>query len=227
MGRSIRQTRPQFVLILADESGSMTGGSAEAATEGIREMLYECRNQGPPGIERSYYRVALIRFGSEAVLDPVCSGKPVRHIDPEEVVFRADMGLTNIGAALEMAYDLVKAWVKEIKRHPEREVFPLPRVLLFSDGGENMGDPVKIACRIRELNVDGDPVVIAAAGISVSEESEQLLRNIASPGCYLVSVAESPTSLSAHLVSMIPEFPSGGEGRRTSGRSRTATAAAA
>ena len=66
MERSIRQTRPQLVCIVADNSGSMWGEKAQAATEGLQEMLFRCRNLGPPGADKSYFRVVLIRFSDSA-----------------------------------------------------------------------------------------------------------------------------------------------------------------
>ena len=41
--RQARQSRPQLVVVLADNSGSMAGDKAQAATQGIREMLMECQ----------------------------------------------------------------------------------------------------------------------------------------------------------------------------------------
>ena len=185
MERSIRQTRPQLVCILADNSGSMWGEKAQAATEGLQEMLFRCRNLGPPGADKSYFHIVLIRFSDSAEVDAVCNGKPVRHIDPERVVIKGDGGLTSIGAGLKLAYDVVKPFVDGILNHEERAAFPLPRVLVFSDGAENMGNPLPAAKKIKSLEVDGDHVIIAAAGVSVGRLSEMLLQQIASPGCYL------------------------------------------
>ena len=49
MQRKARQTRPQVVCVLADNSGSMSGPKARAATDGIREMLLRCQTTGPRG----------------------------------------------------------------------------------------------------------------------------------------------------------------------------------
>jgi len=57
MARQTRQSRPQLVCILADNSGSMAQEKARAATEGIREMIMECQSRGPGGPERSYFKL--------------------------------------------------------------------------------------------------------------------------------------------------------------------------
>src|SRR5208283_4940130 len=75
-----------------------------------------------------------------------------------------------------------------LQQHPERGEHPLPLVLLFSDGEHNVGSgPQAVAAEIKSLNLDGEPVVIAVAGVSVGSEhpDEKTLRAIASPECYV------------------------------------------
>ena len=189
MERKAKQTRPQLVCVLADNSGSMSGPKAQAATNGIREMLLRCQTSGPRGPERSYFRLVLIRFGSAAELDPRCNLTPVRQIDADSIEIRGDGGETNITAALALAYEGLERYMREVVQpHPERGQHPLPLVLLFSDGYNTAGDPKPFARRIKELNIDGESVTIACAGVS-TEGSEQpdeaLLREIASPECYV------------------------------------------
>lgn len=88
MARSIAVSRPQLVCVLADNSGSMRGAKAEAATRGIRQMLMKCQMKGPFGWHRSYFQFVLIRFGSHAAVDERCNMKPVREIDPDTIEIR-------------------------------------------------------------------------------------------------------------------------------------------
>ena len=189
MQREARQTRPQVVCILADNSGSMAGPKAQAATDGIREMLFRCQTTGPRGVERSYYHVVLIRFGSTAELDPRCNMTPVRKIDAKTIAVRGDGGGTNITEALELAYRNLERYMREVvEPHEEREQHPLPLVLLFSDGHNGYGAPEPIADQIRALNIDDEPITIACAGVSTDNSDtpdEELLRRIASPECYV------------------------------------------
>jgi uncharacterized protein YegL len=189
MKRKARQSRPQMVCVLADNSGSMQGPKAEAATAGIREMLLRCQTTGPRGADRSYFRIVLVRFGSTAEVDERCNMTPVRQIDPESVSIVGDGGGTDMTAALEIAYDGLQRYMASIvESHPERSEHPLPLVLLFSDGHHNgTGDPADVANKIKSLRLDGDPITIAAAGVATDESDspdETMLRRIASPECY-------------------------------------------
>ena len=187
MQRTARQSRPQLICVLADNSGSMAGPKAEAATKGIREMLLRCQTTGPRGPEKSYFQFVLIRFDDQAEI--VCNVKPVREIDPKSIEIRGDGGMTNIRHALELAYDGLDRYFRaKVDQHPERNEHPLPLVLLFSDGHHNAGGyPEEVAQRIKGLNIDGDPVIIACAGVATDgsdQPDERLLQAIASQGCY-------------------------------------------
>jgi uncharacterized protein YegL len=188
MARQARQSRPQLVCVLADNSGSMARQKAQAATEGIREMIMECQSRGPGGPDRSYFKLLLIRFGDEAVIDSLCDMTPIRMIDPDLIEIDGRGGETDITGALELAWIRLNLYMQGLQRHPERAEHPLPLVLLFSDGGHNLGSgPQPVADEIKRLNLDGEPVVIAVAGVSVgnAQPDEQTLRDIASPDCYV------------------------------------------
>ena len=188
MPRIARQTRPQLVCVLADNSGSMAGEKAQAATRGIREMLMECQSRGPEGPDRSYFKFLLIRFDQVATLDLLCAMTPVRMIDPDQISIDGRGGQTDITAALELTLMRLRPYMDSLQQHPERSEHPLPLVLLFSDGEHNVGSgPQPVAAEIKRLNLDGDPVVIAVAGVSVGSKHphEKVLREIASPECYV------------------------------------------
>lgn len=195
MARTARQTRPQVVCILADNSLSMRGEKARAATEGIREMIMECQTKGPPGVERSYFTLLLIRFSEVAEIYPNCDMTPVRQIDPELVELHGEGQRTNITAALQLALDRLRPYMEGLNDHPERNEHPLPLLILFSDGEHNVGGPPEnVASEIRDLALDDDHIVIACAGISVGEgqPDEVTLRAIASDECYVhISAADA------------------------------------
>jgi len=122
------------------------------------------------------------------VIDPLCDMTPIRMIDPDQVEIDGRGGETDITGALELALIRLKIYMQGLQRHPERAEHPLPLVLLFSDGEHNLGSgPQPVAAEIKSLNLDGDPVVIAVAGVSVGEArpDERTLREIASPDCYV------------------------------------------
>ena len=98
---------------------------------------------------------------------------------------------TNITAAMQLAKARLVPYMKSLENHPERAVHPLPLVLLFSDGGHNVGDPPDVvANEIKSLELDRQKVVIASAGVAMSDDGsdvdEPTLKSIASQeGCYL------------------------------------------
>ena len=179
----------------------MAGEKATAATTGIQEMIMECQSKGPPGPERSYFKLLLIRFDSNAQIDPQCDVTPVRKIDPASVTIDGSGGQTNITAALQLALDRLGPYMQSLQDHPERADHPLPLVLLFSDGEHNTGPgPQAVAAQIKQLALDGEPIVIAAAGVSVGGDrpDEKTLREIASPECYIhISNAQALTKFIA------------------------------
>jgi hypothetical protein len=166
----------------------MNGAKAAAATQGIREMLLRCQTTGPRGADRSYFRFVLITFDEHARIYDGCNARPVREINPDGIVIRGDGGFTNIAEALELACSGISRFLDCIADHPERAEYPLPLVLLFSDGLNNQGDPLVPARRLKQLNLEGVPITIAAAGISNPDDAdhdEALLREIASKDCYV------------------------------------------
>lgn len=188
MPRQARGTRPQLVCILADDSRSMAGAKAQAATLGIRDMIMECQSRGPSGPERSYFKLLLIRFDEDAAVDPRCDMTPIRKIDPERVSLEGRGHMTNITDALELTLKRLRPYMKKLQKHPERADHPLPLVLLFSDGVHNVGPPPQpVAEAIKSLELDGEGVTIATAAVSVGDRrlDETTLKEIASPGCHV------------------------------------------
>jgi uncharacterized protein YegL len=166
----------------------MKGEKAKAATDGIRELVMECQSRGPGGPERSYFKLLLVRFGDNAVIDPNCDLAPVRKIDPDQISVVGDGGQTNITEALQITLDRLRDYMQTLHEHPERPVHPIPLVIVFSDGEHNKGPaPRPVADQIKSLSLDGEPIVIAAAGVSIGDgrPDETTLREIASPECYL------------------------------------------
>jgi len=187
MARNAKQSRPQLVCILADDSGSMAGEKARAATDGIREAIMECQSSGPSGPERSYFRLLLIRFDSTAEIDSNCDMTPVRQIDPDSIEITGSGSQTNITGALQLLLERLRPYLQGLAEHKERAEHPLPLVFLFSDGQHNVGEqPLGVAGEIKQLALDGEPIVIASAGVSVGADrpDEKTLSEIASPGCY-------------------------------------------
>lgn len=179
---------PRLICILADTSRSMAGAKADAATKGIQDMMYECQSRGEHSNEQ--FAFLLITFDKEAQMDPFCKGGLVGDIDPETIQIKGFGKGTNITAALQLLLLRLQPIIQQIQglEEPARRKSALPLVFLFSDGKHNCGDPQPkaVADQIKQLTVDGDSVIIAAAGVAVEggRPDEEMLCAIAHPGCY-------------------------------------------
>ena len=169
----------------------MSGEKARAATQGIQEMVMECQSRGPAGPDRSYFKILLIQFSGSAAVDPNCDMTPARKIDPDLLKISGDgIDGTNITAAFQLALDRLRPYMASLQEHPERTDHPLPLVILFSDGEHNVSrvpPPSSVADQIKKLSLDGESIVITAAGVSMGNDQpdEKTLRNVASPECYV------------------------------------------
>lgn len=181
--RTVKPNRQQLVVVIGDNSGSMRGQKAEAAVEGVRQMINECQSRS--GSEQSLYRVLLILFGNEATIYPNCERTPVLEIASEEITFHGDAGGTNLRAALELAYEQISDYLVEIAEHPHKNKHPLPLLILYSDGhnGDNFGRPEAAAKKLKELTYDSESILIVTAGVAVDAKDkpdEYTLKAIAS-----------------------------------------------
>ncbi len=186
MNRIAKQSRPQTVYVLADNSTSMGGEKARAATEGVQEMLMECQSRGPSGKDRSYFRFTYIEFDELATL--IHNDVPVRHIDPDTISLMGNGGMTNITRCLELVLSDLRRKKMEIESHPERAEHPIPLVMLFSDGCHNDGpQPEPVAHQIKSLPIDDTPINIVVASVDIGKDrpDEVLLSELASDGHYI------------------------------------------
>jgi hypothetical protein len=185
MSRQARQSCPQLICILADNSDSMAGAKAELATDAIRELILRFQCTGPRGRDRSYYRLVLITWAAEPEIYPECNMIPIRQLNADDVVLRGGGGPSDMAKALEFAYAGLSRYVSEVlEPHPERSSHPLPAVILYSDGLNETSDPVSVAKQIRELGVDGDTVSLVAVGVSAKDSepvNDDLLRSLVCP----------------------------------------------
>ncbi|QDV85404.1 vWA domain-containing protein [Planctomycetes bacterium TBK1r] len=178
--RSAKPNRQQLVVVIADNSSSMYGPKAEAAVEGIENMIIECQTKGR---EQSLYRVLLIVFADKATIHSECKRTPVMEIDTDKISFRGDGGGTNMRAALRLAHSQISEYLDEISNHPQKSKHPLPLVIFFSDGRNGYQDPKPAAKALKALTYDSLPILIFTAGVAVGDNDrpdEEMLKSIAS-----------------------------------------------
>ena len=188
MSRKPKQSRPQLVCILADNSDSMAGEKATLVTDSIRELVLWLQARGPRGRDRIYYRLTLIKWGASAELVRNCNMVPVRELNPEDVIVVGNGGKSDMATALELVHTELQRYFSEIVQpHSERDQFPLPVVVVFSDGWNQGRDPTTIARQIKLFNVDGITVPLVTVGVAAKNSepaNEELLRSLAHPYPY-------------------------------------------
>jgi hypothetical protein len=119
----------------------------------------------------------LVRFDTTAEIDPNCDVTPVREIDPDSIEIAGSGSKTNITGALQLALDRLRPYVQSLAEHSEHAEHPLLLLFLFSDGQHNVGEsPQRAATEIKQPTLDGEPVVIAAAG-ELTTPKQETVRN--------------------------------------------------
>lgn len=198
---------PMHMVLIADDSGSMKGDPAAAATKAIHawvnELYVATRGKKP------YFRFSLISFGSTPTV--VAEALDVRDIDVKPFVLDGSSGRTNLVAALAAARQIVSRDGATAEHCP-------PVVFLFTDGkptDENGHEtPLATNAALAEAQalkatplVCGSPFIVA---LGFGEASDAFLSQVAStPGLYrrLKSAQE--------LIALLPDIGTptvGGEG---------------
>ena len=166
----------------------MRGEKAQAAVDGIKEMILECQGQTTSVGGISIHKITLLQFGDSTSVMCGCDDKWAGDIDSDTISLAANEGSTNITSALEEAYRRLVPFCEMANNRKDKSKHPIPLVILFSDGKHNAAGtrPKEIADKIKSLNVDGQPVAIAAMGIHHGSDNPDVsgLSEIASTDLY-------------------------------------------
>ena len=137
----VTSKNPLQVVLIADDSGSMTGKPAEQVTEGLQDLVAKLQSFGRG--EKSYFRILFIRFGDRPQV--VHEFADVLEVRSTDFQVTGSGGSTNMDQALEMAATKMQA-------HPlQSELDPAPLVIFWSDGQNTGGDPLPAAERIKTM----------------------------------------------------------------------------
>ncbi len=114
---------PMHMVLIADDSGSMKGEPAQAATKAIHawvnELYVATRGKKP------YFRFSLVSFGSTPSI--VAEALDVRDVEVKTFILDGSSGRTNLPAALAAARQIVTRDAATAEHCP-------PVVFLFTDG---------------------------------------------------------------------------------------------
>jgi len=168
---------PMHMVLVADDSGSMKGDAAQAATKAIHawvnELYVATRGKKP------YFRFSLVSYGSAPNI--VAEALDVRDVDVKPFVLDGSSGRTNLVAALAAVRQIVM-------RDGATEEHCPPVVFLFTDGkptDENGHDTAAAAqAALAEAHAlktvplpCGSPYIVA---LGFGDASDTFLREVAS-----------------------------------------------
>jgi Mg-chelatase subunit ChlD len=180
--KRITRRSPMHIVLVADDSLSMKGPSADAATEAmhawVNELHIKTRGKMP------YFRFSLVMFGSKATT--LAEGLDVRDVDIEGFRLAGTSGTTNVAAALHQVQEIL------LRDGATGEWCP-PFVFVFTDGKptDGQGHPTDAAeqaaldeaARLKLLALPcGAPFLIT---LGFGEAKDDFLRKLASkPSLY-------------------------------------------
>jgi len=192
----VTSKNPLQVVLIADDSGSMSGEPAAKVTDGLQDFISKL--QSFKGGEKSYFRILFVTFGSQPKV--VHEFADILQVKVPDFKVTGDSGNTNIDLALELVAAKMEA------HRPQSELDPAPLVLFWSDGQNTGGDPRPAAQRIKSLQCPGGrtPLVIACGfgqaesgtleGISSSPEHSRLFQKAEELVAFLGNVGTMVTS---------------------------------
>jgi len=137
----VTSKNPLQVVLIADDSGSMTGQPAQEVTEGIRDFMAKLQSFGKG--EKNYFKLLLVKFGDSPKVEHEFT--PALEVNANEIEVTGDSGSTNMDEALELVAQTMEA------NKPESEMDPAPLVIFWSDGQNTGGDPLPAAERIKSM----------------------------------------------------------------------------
>ena len=137
----VTSKNPLQVVLVADDSGSMSGDPADKVTEGIRDFIVKLQSFGRG--EKNYFNLLLVKFGDSPQV--VHDFTPILDVHSNDINVTGDSGSTNMDQALELVADKMEA------NAPKSELDPAPLVIFWSDGQNTGGDPLPAAQRIKAM----------------------------------------------------------------------------
>ena len=158
----VTSNSPWHIVLIMDDSGSMSGTSSQDVNEGMRELhaALEMASMG----QKPYFKVSVISFGTRA--STLCTAVSETDLDLNVVAnFSGGSGTTNAAAALDEAQQLL------LKNGGNETDFE-PFVFFFSDGHpDNRQTAIAAADALKNLSVPAGTPRIVALGFGDVDDS--------------------------------------------------------
>ena len=164
----VTRKNPLQVVLVADDSGSMSGEPAKQVTEGLQDFIAKLQSFGRG--EKSFFRILFVTFGDQPKV--VHEFADILGVTADTFKVTGQSGGTNMDVALAMVA------TKMEQNRPQSESDPAPLVIFWSDGQNTGGDPLPAAQRIKSLQCPcGRTPLLITCGFGQAER--QLLEPMA------------------------------------------------
>jgi uncharacterized protein YegL len=149
------------LVAICDDSGSMMGEPAQAATDGVRGWIQEL--QAETRGRKPWFRFSMIPFGSSATA--LLEGVSINDVDPDGVLLQGSSGSTNMGEALSLATSVIARCGAAPDDWPAY-------VFLFTDGRpDSAEEAINAASRLKSLRLPGGSPRIICIGFGAADEA--------------------------------------------------------
>jgi uncharacterized protein YegL len=163
----VTSNSPWHIVLVLDDSGSMTGDPAEEVNNAVTAMIDELKLMSM-GM-KPYFKLSVITFGSRP--EVVCEAVNEQSVDMNRAAaLRGDSGSTDAAAALDEAYNL-------LQRNPGTATDFTPYIFFLSDGAPDDGTSALTAGdKLKKLSIAaGTPKLVTIGFGSVNDDFMQKL----------------------------------------------------
>lgn len=179
--RSACYSRHQLIFLMVDDSSSMRGPKAIAATEAVCELIYQCKMKSNG---ESIFDVSVQWFGDHVFSDVQILLTPVLEFDEDQIEFSGTSGGTRIKRAVQYIINFIALYDKEnLAFNEEKDRVPPPLIIFLSDGKNGDGNPLPLAKMLTTTPLSiGVPPILITVGIEFDggEPDVELLTEMAS-----------------------------------------------
>ena len=134
-GEFANSNTPQIVTLIVDDSESMTWDHDKCgqATAAVQDLIIQLQSQNL-GAGSFRYLLNICKFGD--IVQPIAESAAPAEVDVNRVVFRGELGTTEMAAALNWASTAIAKSLVRLRANPNynEQNAPRPLVFFFSDG---------------------------------------------------------------------------------------------
>jgi uncharacterized protein YegL len=166
----VQSAHPWHVVLILDDSGSMSGAPADDLNKAIKAMIDEFQILSM-GV-KPYFKVSIISFGSDFKV--LSEAQSEQQVDVTKVSnFNGESGSTNAAAALDEACNL-------LARNPGKDTDFTPFVFFMSDGNpDDESAAIAAGNKLKSLSIPAGTPRVVTIGLG-SDVNDSFMQKLAS-----------------------------------------------